>query len=636
MSATYSRIRRAGSASGDVTGTAMPPTAPSTAPERSLGRVPALLLAGAGGALLACAFPPVGFWPFGFLGPALVLLALRLRGDAGPSARAAARPDRPGRGAALGVPLLDETTHRRGGALIGFVAGLGFYAPLVSWSSLFLGVVPWLALAVVGALTFLAAGVLVRRAYALVPPALPAGALRVAATSVAASALWTLREAVFAVWPYGGFAWGRVAQSQVDGPFAPLVSWIGTTGLTFVAVLVAALAVEGVVAWSSRRAAIRRMPVPMPTPRADARPGVRASVSRAGAVGAARSPAPTWIGVAAAIAALALVPVFPTTPAGSVRVAAVQGDTPEASYFAAPHERGAVLRAHLAETATIPADAAPDVVLWPEGSVDLPPQWYPQAASSLTRASLDLGVPIIANTVTVEGDPKTGDVFNSTFVWDAEGGSPSTGAAASAPSAGSPWQWTAQYDKAHPVPFGEYIPDRDFWYALAPDLIGMIQRGYTPGTRANTIDLPGGARAGVFICFDIVDDALVRAAVLDRGADVLFAPTNNADFGRTAEAAQQLAIARLRAIESGRALVQVSTVGLSAVMAPDGSELASLPWYEPGTMLLDVPRTTGVTSGILLGPLIAQTVCLTGVALLVAGWASSLARRSTPARRRGR
>ena len=54
------------------------------------------------------------------------------------------------------------------------------------------------------------------------------------------------------------------------------------------------------------------------------------------------------------------------------------------------------------------------------------------------------------------------------------------------------------YDKRHPVPFGEYIPDRAFWEPFAPDLIGLIQRGYTPGTNAPVFDL-GDAVTGLAI-----------------------------------------------------------------------------------------------------------------------------------------
>jgi apolipoprotein N-acyltransferase len=154
-----------------------------------------------------------------------------------------------------------------------------------------------------------------------------------------------------------------------------------------------------------------------------------------------------------------------------------------------------------------------------------------------------------------------------------------------------------QYDKIHPVPFAEYLPEREFFYPLWPSLFSMIPRDYSFGER-DTVFALDGATAGIAICFDIVDDAIVWS-MMDEGADVIFAPTNNADFGRTDQSVQQLAIARLRAIETGRSVVNISTVGTSAVMDPTGATLDRLPTYTEGYMLLDVPlahHTTPATA----------------------------------------
>ena len=126
---------------------------------------------------------------------------------------------------------------------------------------------------------------------------------------------------------------------------------------------------------------------------------------------------------------------------------------------------------------------------------------------------------------------------------------------------------------------------------FAPDLIDLIQREYTPGTTDMVMDVELGRAivlAGIAICFDIVDDQIMTETV-EQGAQVIFAQTNNADFGGTDESVQQLAIARIRAIELGRSVVNISTVGTSAVILPDGSIIEQLPRYEPGTMVDDVP-----------------------------------------------
>jgi apolipoprotein N-acyltransferase len=129
----------------------------------------------------------------------------------------------------------------------------------------------------------------------------------------------------------------------------------------------------------------------------------------------------------------------------------------------------------------------------------------------------------------------------------------------------------------------------------------------------------GGVLVGNSICFDIVDDQLATE-IVEQGAQVIFAETNNADFGFTDESVQQLAIARIRAIETARTVVNISTVGTSAIVLPDGSIEQQLEWYVPGTMVADVPLLTTVTPAVLVGRQIEWLVSILGLGgLLIAG-----------------
>jgi apolipoprotein N-acyltransferase len=108
--------------------------------------------------------------------------------------------------------------------------------------------------------------------------------------------------------------------------------------------------------------------------------------------------------------------------------------------------------------------------------------------------------------------------------------------------------------------------------------------------------------------------------MMNGGAQVILAQTNNADFGRTKENMQQLAIARLRAIETGRSLVNISTVGTSQIIDPEGRTIAHIPAYRPGAMLTDVPLGTTTTPATLLSRAIEVLVCGLGLgAVVVAG-----------------
>ncbi|MEP6480675.1 MAG: apolipoprotein N-acyltransferase [Rhodoglobus sp.] len=497
----------------------------------------ALLVAAGAGPVLDAAFPDKGIWPLAFVGIALVLVTLI--------------------GRRMGTALL-----------VGFVAGLSFYLTQIAWASLFLGPLPMSALSVLEALFYAAGAAAITLAYRWLPRAFPSALGRLGLLPIVVAGLWTAREAWASVWPYGGFAWGRVALSQSDSPFAPLFAWLGVSGMSFAMVLVVAASIEAV-----RHAGMRRI--------------TRAMVP---------------VGIAAALLVL---PAWPVRTDGSMRVAAVQGDG-KAGYFD-KRNPGDLLQAQLDATAPLFGQHV-DAVLWPEGATDYSPLSDPYTAAAFDYVSEQLHAPLVGWAITTRGD-KT---YNSELLWDAGKG------------------LLDYYDKKHPVPFGEYVPDRAFWEPFAPDLIGLIGREYTPGTTDMVFDI-NGVKVGVNICFDIVDDQLLTDSV-NEGARVIFASSNNADFGHTDESAQQLAIARIRAIELGRSVVNISTVGLSAVIAPDGTIVQQLPWYMPGTMVQDVALSSAITPAMFLGRQLEWLV--SGIALgalVVAGLALRAPRRSSRA-----
>lgn len=475
----------------------------------------AVLFAAAAGPVLDAGFPDGDWWPLTFVGIGMVLLALRGR--------------------------------RAGSAfLVGWLAGESFYLVHVSWTALYLGPVPWVALSTLEALFWGVGGILIALAYRWTPRAWPTPLGRLGLLPAIVAGLWVLREYVTGTWPYGGFSWGRVAESQSQSPFAPLVAWLGISGLGFAMVWLVALLLElGLAADLDR-----------------ARRGLLA---------------------AAAIALLFAIPAWPTPTEGTTRIAAVQGNGPAGYFDVAPI--GAVFAAQVSETQKI-EDEKVDMVVWPEGSALPDPTRHPGTAALLDALSRKMDAPFVVGTITYH----KGQYFNSSLLWRAGEGV------------------VGQYDKRHPVPFGEYVPDRAFWRPFAPDLIDLIGRDYTPGTRDNVFDI-GGVRAGVSICFDIVDDQLLTD-MMRGGAQVILAQTNNADFGETDENQQQLAIARLRAIESGRSLVNISTVGSSQIIAPDGGTIVEIPPFQPGHMVANVPIGITTTPATLLSR---------GIEFLVAG-----------------
>lgn len=485
----------------------------------------AVVVAALAGWLMDLAYPAVSAWALAF--PAVALLLIALRG------------------------------RRAGGALlVGLVYGAVFFFLLVSWTSRYLGVIPWAALALLEAALTAVAVILITLAYRWLPRAFPSFSARLVLLPAVVAALWVGRELLLGSWPYTGFPWARLGMTQSTSPLAPLASWVGVSGLSFLMVFCVAMLIEGV-----RLRIWRRRPA--------------------------------LLVPAALIAVLLVTPAFPTTDAGTMRIGAVQGNGPT-GYFD-EREAYAVVRAQTAATEPLLGEEM-DLLVWPEGGLDGDPFQNESLARRLTLLTNRAGAPLLANAATARGD----EYFNTSMLWEPNGTASQT------------------HDKRYPVPFGEYVPDRDFYYAIVPDLIGLIGREYSHGTNPPLVEV-GDVPVGLAICFDVIYDEVIAEGVRG-GAQVLVFQTNNADFRGTDENLQQLAFARMRAVETGRSVVNISTVGTSQMIAPDGRTTAALDADEAGAMLEDVELRSGLTAGVLIGPWLQQVLLWGGVGALLLGW----------------
>lgn len=367
--------------------------------------------------------------------------------------------------------------------------------------------------------------------------------------SLLAATIWTGREWLATHFPYGGFPWSRVAMSQSVSPLAFWVSVGGFGLLSFLIVGTSVYLVESV-PFSNFKALVK--PVSL-------------------------------------LAVIFVVPMLlasvPTQATGTLRIAGIQGNA-KAGLFA--HEvPGTIRDNHLAATDILLASGNEyDLVVWPENASDRDPASDPETEQLLgDLVDNKLHKPLIFGSITTNGNR----MFNSSKLW--------------LPGLGV----VDQYDKKRPVPFGEYVPDRSFFYKLAPDLVGLIYRGYSFGTRDGIFKVDK-TNLGILICFEEAIDELPRDLVTS-GAQIIVAQTNNADFGHSDESVQQLAIAKLRAIETGRAIVSVSTVGPSAIIDRDGKVLDQSGSYVQDYVIANVPkyndRTLTILGGWLFDPVIA-------------------------------
>jgi apolipoprotein N-acyltransferase len=244
------------------------------------------------------------------------------------------------------------------------------------------------------------------------------------------------------------------------------------------------------------------------------------------------------------------------------------------------HARATLRAAQSVKAGTRPK---PDLVVWPENASDIDPLRNPDAADVINGAVDAINAPLILGAVLEEPRPM---LSNASLLY--------------LPGRGL----TARYVKRHPVPFAEYIPYRSFFRSFS-DKVDLVYSDFTAGKSVGVFRVPardgGTIAAGPIICFEVAYDGLVRDTV-DRGANVLLVQTNNATFGFTDESVQQLAISRIRAIEHGRSIVHVSTVGVSAMITPDGTAHQRSTLFTTAVLAADLPLRTDRTVADRVGP----------------------------------
>jgi apolipoprotein N-acyltransferase len=474
--------------------------------------------------------------------------------------------------ALLAWVLTRPETTRAGGLGYGFVFGLAFYLPLLPWISGLVGAMPWVMLAVLQALFAAVFGLL-----AVTVRRLPGWPLWFAG-------VWMLAEWLKSVVPFGGFPWGAVGFSQTDSPLLVVAHFGGAPLVSFVTVLtgfaLAAIVMECVQWWQ----------------RTDTSAGTPAVV------------------VSGACIVMVLLVVALSGPhvrqsgvgAGDeqpVTVAAIQGNVPRLGLeFNA--QRRAVLDNHVNETMRLADDVragrapAPAVVIWPENSSDIDPLANKDAAEQISMAAEAIRAPILVGAVIAAPGYSRSDpaALNTAIVWDGVDG---------------PGE---RHDKKIVQPFGEYLPWRSFFSKLSSfaDRAGY----FVPGDGDGVVHA-AGIPIGVTTCWEVIFDRAARQSVL-AGAQFLAVPANNATFNE-AMSSQQLAFARLRAVEHDRYVVVAGTTGISAIIAPDGRELARTAFFEPAYLDAQIRLKSNITPATRWAPFVQALLVSLGVGAVIAG-----------------
>jgi apolipoprotein N-acyltransferase len=396
--------------------------------------------------------------------------------------------------APLAFALLIYAVNKSGKYLISFaIFAFTFNAAALIWSNKYVGIAPWIALVLLQAIFYLPLALLKRLGeywYFVLP--------------VAFLALEEIRSR----FPFGGFGWLRIGFSQVDAPYVRLASIGGVSLLSLATLLL------GVAAFQLAK----------------------------------RGSGLTLPGIAIALTLVGIF-VFPNnSPRQTFQVLAVQGSVPKVGLDF--NERATeVFYRHFSETEqALTKDKKPDLILWPENSVDVDPFNNPKIGSAITSLVDKSEVPLIIGAVL----RTEGQLQNASILWEPKNGA------------------TTRYIKRHLTPFGEVMPLRSA-LTFFSDLPNQVE-DFSPGNTA-VIHVVGQAKIAPIICFELIDDRLIQSSA--NSSNLFVVQTNSATFANTAQSAQQLAITRIRSIEHARYAVSVSTIGTSAIVDTNGIVLKS-------------------------------------------------------------
>ena len=536
-----------------MTGGSCPPAGKGRPGRRATGPVTATVarraLAGAGGlaagAMLAGALPPLGWWPLGPLGIALLARLL-----AGRSAR--------GRG------------------LLGLAAGTAQFLLGCSWAASF---------SLVGYLLLVAfEAALVAIACVLVPP----GRGRLPGLAAALTLLEWLRDS----WPFGGMPLGGVALGQADGPLLDLARMGGPLLVAGGAALGGA-ALGSLAGWRGG-------------------PGARGDRGdRCDRWSAARGALPG----AAALAVLAGLVLAGSQapaggpPAGRIAAAAIQGGGRRG--LTSLEDPGSdVLGSTLSVTDRLLGRRPVALVLWPEDVVRLDRAFSGSATEQeLAVEARRLRATLVAGVTEPAGPGR----FRNQLV-----------------ALGPTGKVVATYEKTHPVPFGETVPLRPLFSALAN--LSAVPRDMVVGRGSGLMATPAG-RFAVLVSYETFFPARGRSGVR-AGGELLLVATNTASYATSQVPDEELAASRLQAVAEGRELLQAATTGVSAAIEPSGRVLARTSLGAPASLEVTAVLRRGATWYADAGdaPLLVLSGLVGGGAWLAA-WLSGPRRR---ARRPGR
>ncbi len=357
-------------------------------------------------------------------------------------------------------------------------------------------------------------------------------------------------------WILTGFPWLNLGYSQIDAPLAGFAPLVGAYGVSWLTAISATLLLLVIVSQKSTR------------------------------IGAACLFALLWVSAAL------LGQIEWTQPVGKLlRVSLIQGNIPQdIKWLPEEQRRSLELYDNLTQQ-----HWDSDIILWPEAAL---PAFYHEVADTYLaqlakqarahHTSLLIGLPV--------QDQTSGRYYNSMMSLGGQEGF---------------------YHKRHLVPFGDYVPLQD----LLRGLIGFFNlpmSGFSPGPDQQPLLEAAGQKVGISVCYeDVFGEEVIRALP---EASLLVNATNNAWYGDSFAPPQHLQISRMRALETGRPVLRVTTNGISALINPKGKIVARSPQFATYVLSGTAQPMQGATPYVRVGNyavLILMLLSLAGALFLV-------------------
>jgi apolipoprotein N-acyltransferase len=358
--------------------------------------------------------------------------------------------------------------------------------------------------------------------------------------------------------PFGGFPWGKIAYDSADAPWANLMPYGSSPLVTAAILLISALMIPslGFVLQKAFAASIVFV-----------------------------------VTIAAITLFLQDLDKRDVISSGSIDLAVIQGSVPRVG-LSFNEQKMEVLNYHIKETNNLLDNTNQnyDAILWPENSIDVDPFINQEAGQLVKDLVKKYNKPLVSGAVLQKDD----GLSNSVIQWDPINA-----------------EVIDSYEKLQLVPFGEYLPFRDF-LARYIKRFSLIPQDFIAGKQPNNLYVNNAVISPV-ICFEVAWNKNIFEQI-NNGGELISVHTNNATYAFSNQLEQQFMITRIRAMETGRDIVVTATTGISAHINRYGEVIWSSKEFVPQSKIVSPSLYSDITPAVKYGNLI-ERISLLGFAL---------------------